>query len=334
MPWGSCVWTLRLNGASSPFEQIVCPPALVPKVVLGCGWTCESALWWQYIDSLCALDVPRCLAGSNSVVVVGPAAAVVAHHLSITAAHVCRFWGHAPCPCNALLLILQVSWDWQLENTVVFRGTQYLDHYLAAHAVPALSKFQMLAISCLRMALKHSGRLADREKQRLPCKHWAEVTDGACSEAEVRSTCTKLERMLQRQQRSHPSAKQRLRYLWYRLHDAGTVKQEEVYVYMLASFLLHLSLLDSQLSGVLPTQLATAALSLALQVFGLEPNPQVLTEHCFYLQHELQEVQDQLCRAQVSGHGDAWVSGTPMLAATGWRLDCWCWRLLWCPCAM
>lgn len=204
------------------------------------------------------------------------------------------WWASCCCAVPA-----QVSWDWQLESTVVYRGTQYLDHYLATHPVPALSKFQMLAISCLRTALKHSSKLAERERARLPCKHWAEVTDGACTEAEVRNTCLKLERMLQPAQRSHPNAKQRLRYLWYRLYDAGTVKQEHVYIYMLASFLLHLSLLDSTLSAVTPTKLATAALSLALKVFGFPPMPTVLAEHCFYLEGELQEVQAELARAQV-----------------------------------
>ena len=194
---------------------------------------------------------------------------------------------------------LQVSWDWQLESTVVYRGAQYLDHYLAAHPVPALSKFQMLAISCLRVALKHSNKLAERERQRLPCRHWAEVTDGAATEAEVRNQCTKLERLLQQEHRSHPNAKQRLRYLWYRLFDAGVVKQEHVYIYMLASFLLHLSLLDSSLSAVTPSKLATAALGLSLRVFGFPPMPAVLAEHTFYLPAELQEVQQQLERVQV-----------------------------------
>jgi hypothetical protein len=195
---------------------------------------------------------------------------------------------------------VQVSWDWQLESTVVYRGAQYLDNYLAVHAVPALGKFQMLAISCLRTALKHSNKLAERERQRLPCKHWAEVTDGACTEAEVRNTCLKLERMLHQEQRTHPNAKQRLRFLWYRLFDAGTVKQEHVYIYMLASFLLHLSLLEPSLSAITPTKLALAALSLSLKVFGFPPMPPILAQHCFYLAEELQEVQEQLGRAQVS----------------------------------
>jgi hypothetical protein len=125
------------------------------------------------------------------------------------------------------------------------------------------------------------------------------VTDGAATEAEVRNQCAKLERLLQQEHRSHPNAKQRLRYLWYRLFDAGVVKQEHVYIYMLASFLLHLSLLDSSLSVVTPSKLATAALGLSLKVFGFPPMPAVLAEHTFYLPAELEEVQQQLDRVQV-----------------------------------
>ena len=198
-----------------------------------------------------------------------------------------------------LACCLQVAWDWQLESTVVYRGAQYLDHYLASVPVQALSKFQMLAISTLRTALKHSSKLAERERAKLPYKIWAEVTDGACTEAEVRSTCTKLERLLQQKHRDHPNAKQRLRYLWYRLYEAGVVRQEHVYVYMLASFLLHLSILDSSLSSVTPTLLATAALSLSLEVFRFSPWPAVLQEHCLYLQEDLQEPQDMLRKTQV-----------------------------------
>lgn len=209
-------------------------------------------------------------------------------------------WVHADC-CLVALSRLQVAWDWQLESTVVYRGAQYLDHFLATVPVQALSKFQMLAISALRTALKHSSKLAERERAKLPYKNWAEVTDGACTETEVRSTCTKLERILQQKHRDHPNAKQRLRYLWYRLYEAGVVRQEHVYVYMLASFLLHLSILDSSLSAVTPTLLATAALSLSLDVFRFSPWPAVLQEHSLYLQEDLQEPQDMLRKTQVGG---------------------------------
>jgi len=67
---------------------------------------------------------------------------------------------------------------------------------------------------------------------------------------------------------------------------------------MLASFLLHLSLLDSSLSAVTPTLMAAAALSLALEVFGFQPWP--LNEHCLYTQAELLKVKEMLRNAQVS----------------------------------
>lgn len=194
---------------------------------------------------------------------------------------------------------MQVAWDWQLESTVVYRGTQYLDHYLAVVPVQALSKFQMLAISTLRTALKHNTKLAERERAKLPYKHWAEVTDGACTEAEVRTTCNRLERLLQQKHREHPNAKQRLRHLWYRLYEAGVVRQEHVYVYMLASFLLHLSILDSNLSAITPSLLATSALSLSLEVFRFCPWPAVLQEHSLYLPEDLQQPQEMLRRTQV-----------------------------------
>ena len=35
---------------------------------------------------------------------------------------------------------LQVSWDWCLESTVVFKAVSYLDHFLACNTMPLLSK--------------------------------------------------------------------------------------------------------------------------------------------------------------------------------------------------
>ena len=34
----------------------------------------------------------------------------------------------------------QVSFDWALESTTVFKAVAYLDHYLSAHAVEQLSR--------------------------------------------------------------------------------------------------------------------------------------------------------------------------------------------------
>lgn len=35
---------------------------------------------------------------------------------------------------------VQVSWDWQLESTILFKAVNYLDHYLSQHAVTPLSE--------------------------------------------------------------------------------------------------------------------------------------------------------------------------------------------------
>jgi len=39
---------------------------------------------------------------------------------------------------TSLRASFQVSWDWQLESTVVFKAVAYLDHYLMHHNVPEL----------------------------------------------------------------------------------------------------------------------------------------------------------------------------------------------------
>lgn len=35
---------------------------------------------------------------------------------------------------------LQVSWDWQLESTILFKAVSYLDQYMSQHTVEVLSR--------------------------------------------------------------------------------------------------------------------------------------------------------------------------------------------------
>jgi hypothetical protein len=37
-------------------------------------------------------------------------------------------------------LALQVSFDWQLDSTIVFKAVAYLDNYLSQHVVEQLSR--------------------------------------------------------------------------------------------------------------------------------------------------------------------------------------------------
>jgi hypothetical protein len=67
---------------------------------------------------------------------------------------------------------------------------------------------------------------------------------------------------------------------------------------MLASFLLHLSLLDAPLSRVPPALLATAALALALDTYGFEAWPAWLESKSPLLRGEVEETMAKLAAAQ------------------------------------
>ena len=51
-----------------------------------------------------------------------------------------RLGGRCMIGTNVLMPPLQVSFDWELESTIVFKAVAYLDHYLGEHAVEQLSR--------------------------------------------------------------------------------------------------------------------------------------------------------------------------------------------------
>jgi len=67
---------------------------------------------------------------------------------------------------------------------------------------------------------------------------------------------------------------------------------------MLASFLLHLSLLDAPLSQTAPTLLATGALALALDAYGFEAWPAWLEARSPLLRPEVEGLMRRLAEAQ------------------------------------
>jgi hypothetical protein len=68
---------------------------------------------------------------------------------------------------------------------------------------------------------------------------------------------------------------------------------------MLASFLLHLSLLDAPLSrDTAPTLLATGALACSLDAYGFDPWPPCLAGRSALLRGEVDAVMEQLRAAQ------------------------------------
>lgn len=67
---------------------------------------------------------------------------------------------------------------------------------------------------------------------------------------------------------------------------------------MLASFLLHLSLLDSTLSRTAPSLVATGALALALDAYGFDPFPARIEARSPLLRAEVDAVAARLAEAQ------------------------------------
>lgn len=118
----------------------------------------------------------------------------------------------------------QVSFDWDLDSTVVFKAVAYLDHFLERQPVEALSRcagpnvqvlqtaarpsprpdlalptnqpipncrparrFQLLGLACLRAAMgdaRKPSQLEDMEKK-LDAKNFAYISDGTYTAGEV-----------------------------------------------------------------------------------------------------------------------------------------------------
>ncbi len=47
---------------------------------------------------------------------------------------------HPNSGCLFRATFVQVSWDWQLESTILFKAVSYLDRYLSQHTVEVLSR--------------------------------------------------------------------------------------------------------------------------------------------------------------------------------------------------
>lgn len=124
----------------------------------------------------------------------------------------------------------QVCWDWKLESTTVFTGVRYLDLWLATTRVGQLSRFQGVAISCLRAAFQRSRDAAGRRDLSRPAA-WADVCDGAASAADVSAACRAAARLLRGHAavRSADTPKLQLRRLWYQLLESGIMNEGRVY---------------------------------------------------------------------------------------------------------
>lgn len=171
----------------------------------------------------------------------------------------------------------EVSCEWKLESSVIFQAVRFLDYYLSQVAVEDLSKFQVLGLGCLRLAVdnyRHQMTISDEEYASLldPVRY-ANVSDGAGTVEEVVEATEKVGAIIPEAMLKSPNAKMYLRCLWFRLMKTGLLSSDEMHIYILASFLLELSNQELKSSGIPHSMLAAAAMSISLQKFTSDPWP-------------------------------------------------------------
>ncbi|GBF88327.1 hypothetical protein Rsub_01039 [Raphidocelis subcapitata] len=175
--------------------------------------------------------------------------------------------------------LIEVCWDWKLESTTVFTGVRYLDLWLATTRVGQLSRFQGIAISCLRAAFQRSRDAAGRRDLSRPAA-WADVCDGAATAADVSAACRAVAKLLRGHAavRTADTPKLQLRRLWYQLLESGTMSEGRV--------------------RTPPSLLATGALALALDAYGFDPFPARIEARSPLLRAEVDAVAARLAEAQ------------------------------------
>ncbi|KAK9806713.1 hypothetical protein WJX72_000302 [[Myrmecia] bisecta] len=187
--------------------------------------------------------------------------------------------------------LAEVSWDWNLESTIVFKAVSYLDHYLGVTPVEVLSRFQLVGIACLRAAMGDTRKrlpikLQDQDKDLDP-QRFAYISDRTYTPEEVEEFTTVIANCTPEHVKDAPNPKMFLRSFWYRTVSSGLVTSEEMHIYTIASFFLQLSLLDLTCTGYSASLLAASALSNSLHIFGKESWPVFLQQYAAYTSQEL-----------------------------------------------
>ncbi|KAK9863919.1 hypothetical protein WJX84_000139 [Apatococcus fuscideae] len=200
--------------------------------------------------------------------------------------------------------LAEVSWDWNLESTIVFKAVSYLDHFLSNIGVKNLSRFQLLGIACLREAMGDTRRrlairLGEQDKNLDPAR-FAFISDRTYTVEEVEQATRTVADTVPEEIRDAPNGKMFLRSFWYRGVAALVMEPEEMHIYTIASFLLQLSLLDLECAGYPNSLLAASALSVALDSFGKHPWPSALQQYSAYVPDDIEPVRLKLKSLQAS----------------------------------
>ncbi|CAK0784974.1 hypothetical protein CVIRNUC_008179 [Coccomyxa viridis] len=182
--------------------------------------------------------------------------------------------------------LAEVSWDWQLESTIVFKAIAYLDNYLSCHDVAELSRFQLVGIACLRAAMgdvqRKRGFQDESLARNMSPERFAYISDSTYTAAQVVDMTALIQECTPDALRTSPNSKMFLRSFWYRLVQAEAASSEEMHIYTLSSFFLQLTLLNLECSMLPASLLAAASLANSLEVYGKEVWPAIVQQYSAY----------------------------------------------------
>jgi hypothetical protein len=200
--------------------------------------------------------------------------------------------------------LIEVAQDWRLDSTVIFQAVRLLDHYLKNEEVTDLSKFQLIGVSCLRLAIICLRRQMKVSQDQIEClieaSRFATVCDGAASEGEVINMTDFIKSITPDEILKAPNAKMYLRCLWYTIskNKIGGCSSDDMHIYVLSAFLLELGLVDFGFSVFNHSACAAAAISLALEFYGKDPWPIELLAFSSYTVDCLRQQRQLLARSQ------------------------------------
>ena len=201
--------------------------------------------------------------------------------------------------------LLEVAQDWRLESSVIFQAVRFLDHYIRLVEVDDVSKFQMIGVSALRLAVmslkKQMTKVTEEHYQcLLRPSRYSDVCDGAATEQEVIQTTKALAEIIPHDMRHSPNAKMYLRCLWYTISKSriNGCTQEDMHLYVLASFLLEIGQLSHKFSEYSHSSMAAAAISLSLEFYQKEPWPMQMRAFSSYSMECLSEQRKILAKQQ------------------------------------
>ncbi|KAL6779622.1 hypothetical protein ACKKBG_A13050 [Auxenochlorella protothecoides x Auxenochlorella symbiontica] len=195
----------------------------------------------------------------------------------------------------------EIAMDWNLETAIAFKAVAYLDRYLSRSSVSRLARFQLVGIACLRTAMGDMRQpTALVTEKHMDAATFAYLSDDTYTSQEVEEETQAVMALINDTTKVAPNPKMFLRTFWYRAIFKGVARADDMHVYILASFLLQLSLLDLECSAYSASLLGASALSVALRFFGKPAWPLSMQQYAVYRADELEPCAARLAFLQSS----------------------------------